>query len=79
MTATPRGFKKLAAVPTPSADPGFPLPASVLTMPPGYVTSRIRLLFVSATTTIVFGEEKTATQIGLKKLAEVPTPSANPP
>ena len=51
ITATPAGPRKLAAVPVPSAYAALPLPASVVVTPRG-VTSRMRWLDVSATTTM---------------------------
>jgi hypothetical protein len=73
-TATPEGLKKEAATPAPSANAPTPLPASVLTTPPG-VTARTRWLFVSATNKVP--PEPTATPEGEKKEAPVPVPSAN--
>ena len=49
ITATPKGKLKPAAAPVPSSDE-VPLPASVVTPPPGYVTSLMRLLPESPTT-----------------------------
>ena len=62
-------------MPVPSAYPYEPLPASVLTTPPG-VTLRMRWLLVSATTMLPLGSR--ATPEGLLKDAPVPVPSANP-
>ena len=79
ITATLLGLQKLAAVPTPSKSPAvLLLPASVETTPPGYVTSRMRLFVVSATT-LVPDEGITATSASPAKLAAVPTPSLEPP
>ena len=51
ITETSHGWLKLAAVPVPSAkSPELLRPASVVTTPPGYVTSRMRKLYMSATT-----------------------------
>jgi hypothetical protein len=47
-TAMPEGSPNAAAVPTPSENTPEPLPASVLTAPPG-ATTRSRLLSRSAT------------------------------
>ena len=60
----------------PSTSAGAPLPASVVTTPPGVVTLRMRLFPVSATTTLPAGS--TATPYGPAKAALVPAPSANP-
>ena len=49
--ATPLGRKNDASLPLPSANAPAPLPASVVTAPPG-VTLRIRLFAVSATTMV---------------------------
>ena len=62
ITATPVGMLKLAAVPVPSVNASLPLPASVVTTPSG-VTSRMRWLCSSATTTMPF-EGITATPNG---------------
>jgi hypothetical protein len=76
ITETPKGPRKLAAEPVPSAKAALPLPASVVTTPRG-VTSRMRLLPAS-TTTIIPLEGITATVHGLLKLAAAPVPSAKP-
>ena len=78
ITATPLGFLKLAAAPTPSAKAALPLPASVVTTPSEIVTSRILWLNSSATT-IKLLEGITATPVGLLKLAAAPMPSAKAP
>ena len=75
ITATPKGQKKLAAVPDPSANAPLPLPAIVVTTPMG-VTSRMRWLPESATT-ITPLEGIMATPPADRKLAAVPVPSAN--
>jgi hypothetical protein len=72
-TATPYGLLKLADLPSPKV--GLPLPVSVVTTPRG-VTSRMRLLNVSATTMTPL-EGITATAVGLLKPAAAPVPSAN--
>ena len=72
--ATLKGLLKDAAVPVPSAYPYEPLPASVLTTPPG-VTTRMRWLYMSATMMLPLGSR--ATPEGLLKDAPVPLPSAN--
>jgi hypothetical protein len=68
----------LAFVPVPSAKllPSI-LPASVVTLPPGYVTTRIMLLDVSATAMRVLAEF-TATPHGALNVALDPAPSADP-
>ena len=80
ITATPCGPAKLAAVPAPSAKALVPLPASVVTMRSNEMveTSRMRLLFVSATTTVPL-DWITATPQGLEKVAIAAGPSAEPP
>ena len=65
-TATPNGVLK------PLLEP-YVLPASVVTTPPGYVISLMRLKLWSPTTTLPF--ERTATPTGYLKLAAVPVPS----
>lgn len=62
IAATPYGLLKLAAAPKPFAKPLLLLPASVVTTPRG-VTSRMQLLFVSATA-IASLEEITVTPSG---------------
>jgi hypothetical protein len=48
---TPVGLLKLARIPVPSNLAALPLPASVVTTPPGYETMRMRLLLLSVTIT----------------------------
>ena len=60
-TATPEGYENEAPAPVPSANAYDPLPASVVTTPPG-VTLRMRLLYVSATMTLPL--LSTATPVG---------------
>ena len=57
-TATPRGSVNNAPVPAPSANPAVPLPASVLTSPPG-VNFRMRWFPKSATKTLPAGSTAT--------------------
>ena len=73
-TSTPRGLLKEAAAPTPSRYAANPLPASVLTKPPG-VIFLIQLLPASATKMLPLAP--TATPRGLSKEATAPVPSAN--
>ena len=75
ITATPYGLLKLAAAPVPSANAWLPLPASVVTTPRG-VTCRMRLLRMSATTTMPL-EGIMTTPNGSLKLAAAPVPSTN--
>ena len=72
-TATPRGALKEAPVPVPSANAADPLPARVLTTPPG-VTLRMRLLAESATNTLPMESVDTPQQLPNEAL--VPAPSA---
>ena len=74
-TATPQGPHSDAPVPVPSANAAEPLPASVLTTPPG-VTLRMRLFDESPTITLPL--ESKATPKGLLNLAAVPVPSDAP-
>ncbi len=74
-TATLDGELKEASVPVPSANAPTPLPASVVTTPPGE-TLRIAEFNVSATST--FPPASTATPQGRSKVAPVPTPLVNP-
>jgi hypothetical protein len=75
-TATPSGEEKAAAVPMASANAAAPLPASVVTTPPG-VTARTRWLAASATTALPLAS--TATPAGLLNCALVPAPLAKAP
>ena len=72
-TATPNGALKRAAAPVPSAKPP-PLPANVVTTPPGFVTSRTP---PSATT--IFPFESTATPFRVPNFAFEPVPSTIEP
>jgi hypothetical protein len=74
--ATPVGSLNAAPTPVPSANAYDPLPASVVTTPPG-VTLRIRLLSLSATITLPLASM--ATPVGYEKEASVPAPSAKKP
>ena len=72
-TATPRGKLKAAFVPVPSANAADPLPAKVLTTPPGD-TLRMRWLEESTTNTLPM--ESMDTPQGPLNEALVPAPSA---
>ena len=73
--ATPWGLPNFAAVGRPSAYPYAPLPAKVLTTPPG-VIFLMRWLFVSAKK--ILPAASTATPDGLQNVAAVPRPSPTP-
>ncbi len=72
--ATPTGQLKIAAVPVPSAKAPAPLPARVVTTPPGE-TFRTRLLPQSPTTTLP--PASMPTPEGQLKEADSPSPLAN--
>jgi hypothetical protein len=74
-TATPAGQLNEAPAPVPSANVADPLPASVVTTPPG-VSLRMRWLFLSATMTLPL--LSTATPEGSMNKAPAPAPSENP-
>ena len=76
--AIPNGLAKLADVLSPSALPMSPLPASVVTTPPGYVMSRMRLLS-ELTTTIALLEGTTATPVGPEMPSDNPASVATTP
>jgi hypothetical protein len=73
-TATAEGLENVADVPAASVDPKAPLPASVITEPPGMLTVRMRWLPVSATYT---NSASMAQPEGELKRAFVPMPSAH--
>jgi hypothetical protein len=73
-TATPEGRLNEAPAPVPSANVADPLPASVVTTPPG-ATLRMRWLSQSATMTLPL--LSTATPKGLLNEAPAPVPSVN--
>ena len=72
--ATPLGLLNRALEPGPSAPPAAPVPASVVTAPPGEIL-RMRLLPVCATITLPL--QSTATPVGEEIAAPAPVPSAN--
>ena len=74
--AMPAGPLNEAAVPRPSALEALPLPARVVTTPPGLILRTLRLL-KSATNT--FPAASSATDAAILKAAAVPTPSAKAP
>ena len=74
MIAISSGLLNVALVPTPSAEPAVPFPASVETSPAGVIL-RIRLLKKSDTYT--FPVESRVTYRAPPKLALSPVPSAN--
>ena len=74
-TVTPVGALNCAAAPVPSANPAVPLPASVVTTPPG-VIFLMRLLISSATKT--FPLASTVTPYGVLNSALAPVPSVLP-
>ena len=75
VTATPYGELKAAAVPSPSAKLGAPVPAIVVTTPAG-VTRRMRCPVASATATSPLANA--ATPAGFENCAAAPVPSAPP-
>ena len=74
-TATPRGALNEATVLLPVANPADPLPANVVTTPPG-VIFLMRWLLVSATYT--FPAESKATPQGPLKVADTPVALTEP-